>query len=326
MKTVDATPALSIVIPLYNEAESLDALADRVFGTIERFNLDAEVLFVDDGSTDGSDRIFRRLCGAHPRLRVIRLRRNFGQTAAMAAGFDHARGAVIVVMDGDLQNDPDDIPLLLKRLDEGYDVVSGWRRDRKDHWSRVLPSRFANWLIGRVTGVRLHDYGCSLKAYRAEVIQNIPLYGDLHRFIPALASIYGAQIAELPVRHHERARGTSKYTLARTFRVIMDLIIVSFLKSYAQRPMHAFGWAGVVMMVLGFGIDAYLAFQKLAFGAQLANRPLLLFGTVLMLAGLQIASLGILAELQIRTYHESQGKPIYTIREIVEPADPKDRA
>lgn len=321
MASGNERPALSIVIPLYNEAESLDALADRVFGAIKRFELDAEVLFVDDGSSDGSEKIFRRLCDVHPRLRVIRLRRNFGQTAAMAAGFDHARGAVIVVLDGDLQNDPEDIPLLLKRLDEGYDVVSGWRRERKDHWSRVLPSRFANWLIGRVTGVRLHDYGCSLKAYRADVIQHIPLYGDLHRFIPALATIYGAKITEQPVRHHERAHGTSKYTLARTFRVIMDLVIVSFLKSYAQRPMHAFGWAGVMMMVVGFGIDAYLAFQKLAFGAQLANRPLLLLGAVLMLAGLQIASLGILAELQIRTYHESQGKPIYTVREILDSGD-----
>ena len=310
-------PALSIVIPLYNEAESLDPLTERVFGAIARFGLSAEVLYVDDGSADGSEAIFRRLCAAHPALRVIRLRRNFGQTAAMAAGFDHARGAVIVVLDGDLQNDPEDIPLLLKKLDEGYDVVSGWRRDRRDHWSRVLPSRFANWLIGRVTGVALHDYGCSLKAYRAELIQHIPLYGDLHRFIPALASIYGAKIAELPVRHHARARGTSKYTLARTFRVIMDLVIVSFLKSYAQRPMHAFGWAGVIMMLAGFGIETYLALQKLLFGAQLANRPLLLFGAVLMLAGLQIASLGILAELQIRTYHESQGKPIYTVREIL---------
>lgn len=316
-------PRLSIVVPVFNEAENLDALTDRLFGAIARFGLDAEVLYVDDGSTDGSETMYRRLCANHPALRVIRLRRNFGQTAAMAAGFDHARGAVIVVLDGDLQNDPDDIPLLIKTLDEGYDVVSGWRRDRQDHWSRVLPSRFANWLIGRVTGVRLHDYGCSLKAYRAEVIQNIPLYGDLHRFIPALASIYGARITEIPVRHHHRARGTSKYTLARTFRVIMDLIIVSFLKSYAQRPMHAFGWAGILMMLVGFGIDAYLAFQKLAFGAQLANRPLLLFGAVLMLAGLQIASLGILAELQIRTYHESQGKPIYTVREIIGSAGPK---
>src|SRR3972149_3663729 len=270
-------PHLSIVIPLYNEAESLNALTQRVFGAIARFGLSAEVLYVDDGSADGSEAIFRRLCAAHPTLRVIRLRRNFGQTAAMAAGVDHARGAGI----------------------------------------GVLPSRFANWLIGRVTGVALHDYGCSLKAYRADVIQHIPLYGDLHRFIPALASIYGAKIAELPVRHHPRAHGTSKYTLARTFRVIMDLVIVSFLKSYAQRPMHAFGWAGVLMMLAGFGIEAYLALQKLLFGAQLANRPLLLFGAVLMLAGLQIASLGILAELQIRTYHESQGKPIYTVREIL---------
>jgi glycosyltransferase involved in cell wall biosynthesis len=317
-------PTLSIVIPLYNEAESLDALTGRVFDAITRFHLSAEVLYVDDGSSDGSAAIFPRLCAAHPELRVIRLRRNFGQTAAMAAGFDHARGAVIVAMDGDLQNDPDDIPRLLEKLDEGYDVVSGWRRDRRDRWTRVLPSRFANWLIGRVTGVVLHDYGCSLKAYRAELIRNIPLYGDLHRFIPALASIYGAKIGELPVRHHPRARGKSKYTLARTFRVIMDLVIVSFLKSYAQRPMHAFGWAGVVMMVVGFGIDGYLALQKLFFGAELANRPLLLFGAVLMLAGLQIASLGILAELQIRTYHESQGKPIYTVREII--GSPSERS
>jgi glycosyltransferase involved in cell wall biosynthesis len=311
-------PALSIVIPLLNEAENLAPLSERVFGAIARYGLDAEVLFVDDGSTDGSETVYRRLCAEHPALRVIRLRRNFGQTAAMAAGFDHARGAVIVVLDGDLQNDPDDIPLLLKKLDEGFDVVSGWRRDRHDHWSRVLPSRFANWLIGRTTGVRLHDYGCSLKAYRAELIQNIPLYGDLHRFIPALAGIYGAKITEVRVRHHPRTRGRSKYTLARTFRVIMDLIIVSFLKSYAQRPMHAFGWAGVLMMVSGVGIEGYLAIQKLVFGAQLAGRPLLLFGAVLMLAGLQIASLGILAELQIRTYHESQGKPIYTVREVIE--------
>jgi glycosyltransferase involved in cell wall biosynthesis len=313
-----ARPALSIVIPLFNESENLAPLAERLFGAIARSGLDAEVLFVDDGSTDGSEAIYRRLCAERPALRVIRLRRNFGQTAAMAAGFDHARGAVIVVLDGDLQNDPDDIPLLLKKLDEGFDVVSGWRRDRHDHWSRVLPSRLANWLIGRTTGVRLHDYGCSLKVYRAELIQNIPLYGDLHRFIPALAGIYGAKITELPVRHHPRTHGRSKYTLARTFRVIMDLIIVSFLKSYAQRPMHAFGWAGILMMVTGFGIEAYLAIQKLAFGAQLAGRPLLLFGAVLMLAGLQIASLGILAELQIRTYHESQGKPIYTVREVIE--------
>jgi glycosyltransferase involved in cell wall biosynthesis len=310
-------PSLSIVIPLYNEAENLDPLTARVFEAIKRFQLSAEVLYVDDGSHDGSEDIFRRLCAVHPELRVVRLRRNFGQTAAMAAGFDHARGAVIVVLDGDLQNDPEDIPRLVAKLDEGYDVVSGWRRDRQDHWTRVLPSRFANWLIGRVTGVVLHDYGCSLKAYRSDVIQHIPLYGDLHRFIPALASIYGAKIGELPVRHHRRALGKSKYTLARTFRVIMDLVIVTFLQSYAQRPMHAFGWTGVVMMALGFGIDGYLALQKLFFGSQLANRPLLLFGTLLMLAGLQIASLGILAELQIRTYHESQGKPIYTVREII---------
>lgn len=309
--------ALSIVVPLFNEAENLDGLTQRLFDALKRAGLDAEVLYVDDGSRDGSEAAYHRLCRSYPGLRVIRLRRNFGQTAAMAAGFDHARGSVIVVLDGDLQNDPEDIPRLLAKLDEGYDVVSGWRRDRQDHWSRVVPSRFANWLIGRVTGVVLHDYGCSLKAYRAEVIQHIPLYGDLHRFIPALASIYGATITELPVRHHPREHGRSKYTLTRTFRVIMDLVVVSFLKNYAQRPMHAFGWAGVLMMLAGLGIDAYLAVQKLAFGAQLANRPLLLFGTLLILAGLQIASLGIFAEIQIRTYHESQGKPIYTVREII---------
>ena len=235
----------------------------------------------------------------------------------MVAGFDHARGRVIAVMDGDLQNDPADIGPMLKKLEEGYDIVSGWRVERRDTALRVFSSKLANWLIGRVTGVRLHDYGCSLKLYRAELIRIVPLYGDLHRFIPAIASLYGAKIAELPVQHHPRQHGRSKYTLARAFRVLMDLLLIRFLMSYGQRPLHIFGWVGVLMAMGGLAIDGYLAAQKLFFGAQLANRPLLLFGTLLLLAGLQVFTLGILAELMVRIYYESQKRPIYAVRETV---------
>lgn len=277
-----------------------------------------EVLLVDDGSTDNTNDLLHKLCSTYPAVRAIRLRRNFGQTAAMAAGFDHARGSIIIAMDGDLQNDPEDIPRLLMKLEEGYDIVNGWRQARQDNLiTKVIPSKIANWLIGLVTGVRLHDYGCSLKAYRADVIKNISLYGDLHRFIPALANIYGAKITEIPVMHHPRRYGKSKYTLSKTFRVLMDLIFVSFLKTFAQRPFHIFGWSGLILFFAGFVIDGYLAVQKLMWGISLSNRPLLFLGVVLIIAGLQIFSLGILAEIQIRTYHESQGKPIYAIKEII---------
>ncbi len=311
------TPYLSLVIPIYNERENLKPLTDRLLPALSALGVSSEVVFVDDGSRDGSDVALRELCGTSPRLRLIRLRRNFGQTAAMVAGFDHARGAVIAVMDGDLQNDPSDLGPMLKKLEEGYDIVSGWRRDRRDTPIRVLLSKLANWLIGRVTGVRLHDYGCSLKLYRADLIRTVPLYGDLHRFIPAIANLYGARIAELPVQHHPRQFGRSKYTLARTFRVMMDLLMIRFLMSYGQRPLHIFGWLGVGMAMLGLTIDGVLAVQKVVWGVQLANRPLLLLGTLLLLAGLQIFTLGILAEMQVRIYHESQGRPIYTVKETI---------
>ncbi len=312
------TPYLSIVIPVYNERENVPLLVKNLLSALDRIEKPSEIIFVDDGSMDGTGEVLREMSSQHPRVTAILLRRNFGQTAALSAGIDHARGEVIVVMDGDLQNDPQDIPLLLEKLSEGYDVVSGWRRERQDaFFTRILPSKIANALISRVTGVSLHDYGCSLKAYRADVIKETRLYGDLHRFIPTLASITGARIAEVPVTHHPRHSGKSKYTLNRVFRVLMDLIIVSFLKSFAQRPFHIFGWTGILLLVVGGIIDGYLAFLKIFTGASLANRPLLLLGTLLILAGLQITSIGILAELQIRTYHESQGRPIYSIREII---------
>lgn len=308
---------LSVVVPIYNERENLKPLTEQLLAALPVLGVPFEVIYVDDGSRDGSDEVLRALCAGSPHVRLVRLRRNFGQTAAMVAGFDHAKGEVIALMDGDLQNDPADIGGMLKKLDEGYDIVSGWRVDRRDSALRVLVSRLANLLIGRVTGVRLHDYGCSLKLYRAELIRQVPLYGDLHRFIPAVASLHGARIAEMPVQHHARQHGRSKYTLARTFRVLMDLLMIRYLMSYGQRPLHIFGWLGVMMAAAGFVIDAYLAMEKLVWGMDIGTRPLLLLGTLLLLAGLQVFTLGILAELQVRTYHESQQRPIYAVRETV---------
>lgn len=311
-------PWISVVIPVYHEKDNVSKLNDQLLGVLKTLDRPYEIIYVDDGSRDETFSVLKGLCSQSSCVRGIRLRRNFGQTAAMSAGFDFARGEIIVAMDGDLQNDPADIPALLSKLEEGYDVVNGWRKDRKDKLlSRKIPSMIANAVIGITTGVRLHDYGCSLKAYRADVIKNIPLYGELHRFIPALASIYGARITEIPVRHHPRTSGTSKYTLSRTFRVLMDLFTVTFLKFFADRPLHIFGWSGLLLFIMGFFIDGYLAIQKIFFGASLANRPLLLLGTLLILAGLQMFSIGILAEIQIRTYYEAQGKPIYSIREMV---------
>ena len=311
-------PWISVVIPVYHEKDNISKLNDLLLGVLKTLDRPFEIIYVDDGSRDETFSLLKGFCSQSPCVKAIRLRRNFGQTAAMSAGFDFARGEIIVAMDGDLQNDPADIPALLSKLEEGYDVVNGWRKDRKDKLlSRRIPSMIANAVIGMTTGVRLHDYGCSLKAYRAEVIKNVPLYGELHRFIPVLASIYGARITEIPVRHHPRISGASKYTLSRTFRVIMDLFTVTFLKFFADRPLHIFGWSGLLLFIMGFFIDGYLAVQKIFFGASLANRPLLLMGTLLILAGLQIFSIGILAEIQIRTYYEAQGKPIYSIREIV---------
>lgn len=315
---------ISIVVPIHNEYESLPHLISAISNTLSEAQLRYEILCVDDGSTDGSIDLLKQLAQQRSDLRAVILRRNYGQTAAMAAGFRHARGQVIVTLDGDLQNDPADIPMLLAKLNEGYDLVSGWRKNRQDAaLTRLLPSKLANWLIGKVTGVKIHDYGCSLKAYRAEVVADLNLYGELHRFLPALAFIEGARITELPVRHHARKFGKSKYGLDRTFRVIMDLLTVWFMRKFLTRPMHVFGLFGLGALVSGTAIGLYLTFIKIAFGATI-NRPLLTLCVVLLLGGIQLFSFGLLAELMMRTYHESQGRPIYRVREVIEPHDESD--
>ena len=314
---------LSVVIPIRNEAASLAELHRELTETLGAWGHSYEIIVIDDGSTDESFRILERLHGLDSRLRVIRFRRNFGQTAAFAAGFAHARGRVIVTSDGDLQNDPRDIPAMIKTLESGYDIVCGWRKDRKDAFlSRLLPSMIANRLISWATGVRLHDYGCSLKAFRAEVVKPLKLYGEMHRFIPAIASEQGVAIAEVAVNHRARRHGTSKYGISRTVRVVLDLLTVKFLLSYSTRPVQIFGLIGLIMGSLGGIIAGYLSYVKLVDGEAIGNRPLLLLGILLMFSGLQLLTLGLLAELQSRTYHESQNKPTYVIRDIVEVAAP----
>ena len=315
-KTIDKEMEVSIVVPIYNEVENVKILADSILKVLNEFNKKFEIIFIDDGSTDGSHVILRQLTEENPNIRAIRFRRNFGQTAAMAAGFDHATGKIIIAMDGDLQNDPTDIPRLISKLEEGYDVVSGWRKDRKDDITRKIPSMIANRIISSMTHTHLHDYGCSLKAYRAEIAKEVPLYGELHRFIPALASIEGASITEIPVMHHARKYGQSKYNILRTFKVILDLMTVVFLRKFMTRPLHIFGRMGLVSLFLGFLISAYLTFQKIFYGIDIGNRPLLLLGVLLILTGIQMVSTGITAEIQIRTYYESQDKAIYKIKEI----------
>jgi glycosyltransferase involved in cell wall biosynthesis len=312
-------PQVSAVVPIYNEVESIPPLVEALATIFQQNGISYEIICVDDGSKDGSTELLRQMAQQRSDLRAVLLRRNYGQTAAMAAGFNHARGQVIITLDGDLQNDPADIPRLLAKLEEGYDLVSGWRKDRQDAMmSRLIPSRIANWLIRRVTEVQIHDYGCSLKAYRAELVRDMNLYGELHRFLPALAFIEGARIAELPVRHHARRFGQSKYGLGRTFRVLMDLFTIFFMKKFLTRPMHVFGLFGLVSMLLGIGLGLYLTFLKLGLGQSIGDRPLLILSVVLFLTGVHLFSLGLLAELSMRTYHESQNRPIYRVREVVE--------
>lgn len=311
-------PTLSVVIPIYNEAESLSTLIETIATALVDNQLAYEIICVDDGSQDGSDQILRKLAEERRDLKGILLRRNYGQTPAMAAGFQYAQGEVIVTMDGDLQNDPIDIPLLLTKLAEGYDLVSGWRKNRQDAaLTRLLPSKIANWIIGRVTGVKLHDYGCSLKAYRAELVADMNLYGELHRFLPALAYIEGAKIAEIPVRHHPRRFGSSKYGLGRTFRVLMDLLTVFFMKKFLTKPMHVFGLFGFLSLALGTVLGTYLTVLKLGLGQDIGNRPLLILVVILLVTGVQLFCFGLLAELLMRTYHESQSRPIYRVRGVV---------
>ena len=313
------SPELSIVIPVRNEAPSLAPLHAELTAVLTAYGRSYEILVIDDGSTDDSFEVLARLQARDPRLRVIRFRRNFGQTAAFAAGFAHARGRIIVTSDGDLQNDPTDIPGLVDVLERGHDIVCGWRRDRKDPFlSRRVPSMAANWLISVSTGVRLHDYGCSLKAFRAEVVKPLKLYGEMHRFLPAIASELGVSIAERVVNHRPRRYGRSKYGLSRTIRVILDLLTVKFLLSYSTRPLQIFGSIGLAMALLGTLIAAWLGYERLAGAAGLVNRPFFFVAILLIITGGQLITLGLLAELQARTYHESQNKPTYAIREVLE--------
>jgi glycosyltransferase involved in cell wall biosynthesis len=311
---------LSVVIPIKNEAPGLDELHREITATLEPWGRTYEVIVIDDGSTDSSFEVLARIQARDPRWRIIRFRRNFGQTAAFSAGFAQARGRLIATSDGDLQNDPRDIPAMVRKLeDESLDIVCGWRRDRKDAFvSRLVPSMIANRLISWATGVRLHDYGCSLKIFRAEVVKPLKLYGEMHRFIPAIASEQGVSIAEMVVNHRARRHGSSKYGISRTIRVVLDLLTVKFLLSYSTRPVQIFGLIGLGMAFPGGIILAYLAFVKMFEDQAIGNRPLLLLGILLVFTGVQLLTLGLLAELQARTYHESQDKPTYVIREIRE--------
>ncbi len=308
---------ISVVVPVYNEKDNVKLLYDKIKDVMVKNGYDHEIIFVDDGSTDGTFDVLKEIAEHDKQFKVIRFRRNFGQTAAMAAGFDYAHGDIIVSMDGDLQNDPEDIPKLLEKIEEGYDVVSGWRKERQDEPKRVFLSKVANKLISKITKVELHDYGCSLKAYKSDIAKNLHMYGEMHRFIPALANIYGATITEIPVKHHPRKFGRSKYNLSRTFRVIVDLILVYFMQKFMTRPIHFFGIIGFFLALFGFLIDGYLAFEKIFFGVHIGNRPLLLLGILLILTGVNLLGIGIISEILTRIYYESQNKKIYNIKTIL---------
>ena len=313
---------LSVVVPIYNEVESLTTLVNAIADAVKETSLNYEIICVDDGSSDGSTLALAELAKQRSDLKAVILRRNYGQTPAMAAGFECAMGQVIITLDGDLQNDPADIPILLAKLDEGYDLVSGWRKKRQDAaLTRLLPSKIANWLIGKVTGVKIHDYGCSLKAYRTELVADMNLYGELHRFLPALAFIEGARITEIPVRHHPRRFGQSKYGLGRTIRVVMDLFTIFFMKKFLTRPMHVFGLWGMISFALGIATGLYLTLIKFVFNQDIGSRPLLILAVLLVLTGIQLFCFGLVCELLMRTYHESQRRPIYRIRDIIGRSD-----
>lgn len=312
-------PDISVVVPMRNESLNVAQLYRELTDTLEAYGRPYEIVAIDDGSTDDTFARLAALQAIDRRLRVLRFRRNFGQTAAFAAGFAHARGRFIVTSDGDLQNDPRDIPGMIDQAERGPDIVAGWRKDRKDAFiNRRLPSMIANWIISYSTGVKLHDYGCSLKVFRAEVVKPMKLYGEMHRFLPAIASEMGVTLEERIVNHRARKHGTSNYGISRTIRVILDLMTVKFLISYSTRPLHVFGLLGMVMGMLGAGVCAYLVWVRLFAQQSIGDRPLLLFGILLVFTGVQLVTLGLLAEMQARTYHESQGKPIYVLREILE--------
>lgn len=309
---------ISIVVPVYNEQENVEAVYTAISSALQNLGCSYEIVMVDDGSSDRSYSQLARLASEDPALKVIRFRRNFGQTAAMSAGFDYAKGDIIIPMDGDLQNDPADIPRLIEKIHEGYDVVSGWRRDRKDTFvTRKIPSLLANALISRLTGVHLHDYGCTLKAYRREVLDGINLYGEMHRFVPALASQFGAKVTELPVNHFPRLHGVSKYGISRTMRVILDLMTVKFLMAYSTKPIQLFGKWGIYTMLAGVGTGAMTLYMKFFEHLSMNRNPLLIVTAFLLFMGVQFIVLGLLGELNARTYFESQGKPIYAVKDRI---------
>jgi len=310
---------LSIVIPIHNEEHSLLPLYDRLTKVLEALHQPYEILFVDDASSDRSFELLANLVETDAHLKVIRLRRNFGQTAALSAGFHEARGEVVIAMDGDLQHDPEDIPALLRKIDEGYDIASGWRKDRVDNaFTRKFPSRIANWLMAKASGLDLRDFGTTFKAYRAEVLKDVHLYGELHRFIPALASFYGARVAEVPIRNTPRAAGDSHYGIGRTFRVLFDILTIKFLLQYFTRPMHFFGSLGLLGTSTGGLILAFLAVKKLmGYEIVMEHGPLMIAGGLLLLGGIMMFSTGLMGEVMIRTYFESQDRRIYAVREIL---------
>ena len=313
-----ALPYISVIVPVFNEVKNIRLLYDELREVLEQQDRDWEVIFIDDGSTDGTHDVLRQLSQSDARAHAVVFRRNFGQTAALSAGFDHARGQVMVPMDGDLQNDPRDIPKLLDLVEQGYDVVSGWRRRRSEAFlTRRLPSLVANWFIGRLTKVRIHDYGCTLKAYRRDVIRNVKLYGEMHRFIPVYASWVGARVLEVEVNHRPRRHGRSKYGLFRVFKVSLDLLTVKFLGSYGTSPIYAFGGAGLILCALGLLSAGWTIWEKLQFGTFVHRNPVILLAVFLFLLGTQSILIGLLAEISIRTYYESQKKTTYFVREIL---------
>jgi len=315
----DKTLDLSVVIPIYNEAKNVEKLYEKLEEVLSKFDKSYEVLLVDDGSTDGTTDKLTEIHKRNPKYKIIQFRRNYGQTAAISAGFDYAIGDVIVTIDADLQNDPKDIPKILKKMEDGYDVVSGWRKERKDPFlTRIIPSKVANWLVSILAGIHLHDYGCTLKAYSKDVAKNVQLYGEMHRYIPALASWIGINVTEVPVSHHERKFGKSKYGISRTPRVILDLITLKFLLSYSTRPIQIFGSIGIITAFLGFLIALFLSYVKLVQKQSIGDRPLLLLAVLLIFLGFQFISMGLLGELVVRTYHESQNKPIYFVKKILD--------
>lgn len=315
----DKTLDLSVVIPIYNEADNVERLYKSLEEVLSKLDKSYEVLLIDDGSTDGTADKLISIHKRNPKYKVIQFRRNYGQTAAISAGFDYSAGNVIVTIDADLQNDPKDIPKILEKMEEGYDVVSGWRKDRKDPFlTRKVPSKIANWLVSILAGIHLHDYGCTLKAYSKDVVKNVQLYGEMHRYIPALASWIGINVTEIPVSHHKRKFGKSKYGLSRTPRVILDLITLKFLLSYSTRPIQIFGSIGIITAFLGFLIALFLSYVKLVQKQSIGDRPLLLLAVLLIFLGFQFISMGLLGELVVRIYHEAQNKPIYFIKKILE--------